>query len=121
MLSAIESEGALYGQSQEGQGKRVMVEFVSANPTGPMHMGNARGGVLGDTLANVLRRDGYDTWITFVLFSFGAALTVTLPNAIVKIRLISSTKHNRFFFFFILISPFPVKRIFTSYIALITF
>ncbi len=47
VLSAIESEGALYGQSQEGQGKRVMVEFVSANPTGPMHMGNARGGVLG--------------------------------------------------------------------------
>ena len=38
-----------------------MVEFVSANPTGPMHMGNARGGVLGDTLANVLERDGWDT------------------------------------------------------------
>ena len=58
VLSAIESEGALYGQSQEGQGKRVMVEFVSANPTGPMHMGNARGGVLGDTLASVLSACG---------------------------------------------------------------
>ena len=49
----------------EGRGEKVMVEFVSANPTGPMHMGNARGGVLGDTLANVLRRDGYDTWKEF--------------------------------------------------------
>ena len=71
VLSAIESEGALYGQSQEGQGKRVMVEFVSANPTGPMHMGNARGGVLGDTLANVLRRDGYDTWKEFYVNDAG--------------------------------------------------
>ena len=71
VLSAIESEGALYGQSQEGQGKRVMVEFVSANPTGPMHMGNARGGVLGDTLANILRRDGYDTWKEFYVNDAG--------------------------------------------------
>ena len=71
VLSVIESEGALYGQSQEGQGKRVMVEFVSANPTGPMHMGNARGGVLGDTLANVLRRDGYDTWKEFYVNDAG--------------------------------------------------
>ena len=71
VLSAIESEGALYGQSQEGQGKRVMVEFVSANPTGPMHMGNARGGVLGDTLANVLRRDGWDAWKEFYVNDAG--------------------------------------------------
>ena len=48
-----------------------MVEFVSANPTGPMHMGNARGGVLGDTLANVLRRDGYDTWKEFYVNDAG--------------------------------------------------
>ena len=48
-----------------------MVEFVSANPTGPMHMGNARGGVLGDTLANVLRRDGCDTWKEFYVNDAG--------------------------------------------------
>ena len=71
VLSAIESEGALYGQSQEGQGKRVMVEFVSANPTGPMHMGNARGGVLGDTLANVLSMTGYDVWKEFYVNDAG--------------------------------------------------
>ena len=49
VLSDIEREGAAYGQCDEGHGEKVMVEFVSANPTGPMHMGNARGGVLGDT------------------------------------------------------------------------
>ncbi len=59
VLSAIETEGAHYGSSDEGEDKRVMVEFVSANPTGPMHMGNARGGVLGDTLAAILDRLGY--------------------------------------------------------------
>jgi arginyl-tRNA synthetase len=48
-----------------------MVEFVSANPTGPMHMGNARGGVLGDTLAQVLRRAGYDTWKEFYVNDAG--------------------------------------------------
>ena len=48
-----------------------MVEFVSANPTGPMHMGNARGGVLGDTLANVLARDGWDTWKEFYVNDAG--------------------------------------------------
>ena len=71
VLAAIEAEGPLYGQSQEGKGEKVMVEFVSANPTGPMHMGNARGGVLGDTLANVLRRDGYDTWKEFYVNDAG--------------------------------------------------
>ena len=59
------------GGGGEGRGKRVMVEFVSANPTGPMHMGNARGGVLGDTLANVLARDGWDTWKEFYVNDAG--------------------------------------------------
>ena len=52
VLSAVESEGADYGTNDLLAGKKYMVEFVSANPTGPMHMGNARGGVLGDTLAS---------------------------------------------------------------------
>ena len=71
VLAAIEAEGARYGAGDEGAGKKVMVEFVSANPTGPMHMGNARGGVLGDTLANVLSRDGYDTWKEFYVNDAG--------------------------------------------------
>ena len=58
VMSAVESEGAAYGRSDILAGQKIMVEFVSANPTGPMHMGNARGGVLGDTLASVLSACG---------------------------------------------------------------
>ena len=71
VLSAVEADPAEYGGSDEGHGQKVMVEFVSANPTGPMHMGNARGGVLGDTLANILRREGYDTWKEFYVNDAG--------------------------------------------------
>ncbi|MDD6728734.1 MAG: arginine--tRNA ligase [Eubacteriales bacterium] len=52
--------GDSYGKSDYGQGKKVLVEFVSANPTGPMHIGNARGGAIGDCLASVLEWAGYD-------------------------------------------------------------
>ncbi|MBR1689872.1 MAG: arginine--tRNA ligase [Oscillibacter sp.] len=58
VLEAVEQEGAAYGTSDTLAGQKIMVEFVSANPTGPMHMGNARGGVLGDTLAAVLEACG---------------------------------------------------------------
>ena len=71
VLFAVEAQGTAYGSGDDGKGQKVMVEFVSANPTGPMHMGNARGGVLGDTLANVLARDGYDTWKEFYVNDAG--------------------------------------------------
>ncbi len=71
VLSAIEREDAAYGQSDEGKGQKVMVEFVSANPTGPMHMGNARGGVLGDAIAAILERLGYDVWREFYVNDAG--------------------------------------------------
>ena len=70
-LSAVESEGAAYGRSNALKGQRIMVEFVSANPTGPMHMGNARGGVLGDTLAAVLAAAGADVWREFYVNDAG--------------------------------------------------
>ena len=59
ILLEIEESGDEYGRSDFGAGKKVLVEFVSANPTGPMHMGNARGGALGDCLAAVLDFAGY--------------------------------------------------------------
>ena len=71
VLAAVEADPAGYGSSDVGHGQKVMVEFVSANPTGPMHMGNARGGVLGDTLANVLSRVGYNTWKEFYVNDAG--------------------------------------------------
>lgn len=60
VLLDIDECGDNYGKSSFGNGKKINVEFVSANPTGPMHMGNARGGALGDCLASVLEWAGYD-------------------------------------------------------------
>ena len=60
VMSAVETEGENYGSADALHGEKIMVEFVSANPPGPMHMGNARGGVLGDTLASVLSFCGAD-------------------------------------------------------------
>ena len=59
IVENVLSEGGDYGKTQLGAGKKVLVEFVSANPTGPMHIGNARGGAIGDCLASVLQWAGY--------------------------------------------------------------
>ncbi len=71
VLSEIEEKGENYGNSDFGQNKKYMVEFVSANPTGPMHMGNARGGALGDCLAAVLQKAGYDVYREFYVNDAG--------------------------------------------------
>lgn len=59
VVEDVLEKGEDYGKSDYGNGKRVLVEFVSANPTGPMHIGNARGGAIGDCLAAVLDQAGY--------------------------------------------------------------
>ena len=66
-----EREGADYGCNDTLKGQKIMVEFVSANPTGPMHMGNARGGALGDCLAAVLDWSGYDVTREFYINDAG--------------------------------------------------
>lgn len=71
VLDAVRAEGGDYGRSGDGGGEKVMVEFVSANPTGPMTIGNARGGVLGDSLASVMDRAGYDVWREFYVNDAG--------------------------------------------------
>ena len=71
ILNAIEAEKDQFGQTDFGGGKKVNVEFVSANPTGPMHMGNARGGALGDCLANILRLAGFDVTKEFYVNDAG--------------------------------------------------
>ena len=70
-VACIEDEGADYGCNDMLKGKKYMVEFVSANPTGPMHMGHARGGVLGDTLASVLQKSGAQVWREFYVNDAG--------------------------------------------------
>lgn len=71
VLSVIEAEQDNFGRVSVGNGKKVMVEFVSANPTGPMHMGNARGGALGDSLAAILDWAGYDVTREFYVNDAG--------------------------------------------------
>lgn len=60
IVKDVMAKGENYGKSEYGKGKKVLVEFVSANPTGPMHIGNARGGAIGDCLASVLQWAGYE-------------------------------------------------------------
>ena len=63
--------GADYGKTELGKGKRVLVEFVSANPTGPMHIGNARGGAIGDCLSSLLAEAGYEVSREFYINDAG--------------------------------------------------
>ncbi len=71
VVEEILSNPENYGKSDFGKGENVMVEFVSANPTGPMHMGNARGGALGDCLAAVLDKAGYNAYREFYVNDAG--------------------------------------------------
>lgn len=71
VLKDIVASGDSYGRSDYGEGKKILVEFVSANPTGPMHIGNARGGAIGDCLASVLDAAGYDVQREFYVNDAG--------------------------------------------------
>ena len=71
VVEDVQRSGADYGRSDYGKGRRVMVEFVSANPTGPMHMGNARGGALGDCLAAAMDMAGYSVSREFYINDAG--------------------------------------------------
>lgn len=71
VVEDILSEKEDYGHSDYGKGEKVMIEFVSANPTGPMHIGNARGGALGDCLADAMKCAGFDVTKEFYVNDAG--------------------------------------------------
>ncbi len=71
VMKVIEDEGEDYGRVNIGNGKKIMVEFISSNPTGPMHVGNARGGAIGDCLASILEYAGYDVTREFYVNDAG--------------------------------------------------
>ncbi len=89
ILQDVRRKGDQYGRSDFGKGKRINVEFISANPTGPMHMGNARGGALGDCLAAVLDAAGYDVYREFYVNDAG--------NQIEKFALSLDVRYQQFF------------------------
>ena len=73
-LSVIEEQGADFGRSNQGQGKKVQVEFVSANPTGPLHIGHGRGAALGDSICRLLAATGWDVTREFYYNDAGAQI-----------------------------------------------
>jgi arginyl-tRNA synthetase len=80
-LRTILSEGDDYGRSEVGAGRRVNVEYVSANPTGPMHMGHCRGAVVGDALASLLKYAGYQVTREYYVNDAGAQVDVLARSA----------------------------------------
>ncbi|MCF8708443.1 arginine--tRNA ligase [Rhizorhapis sp. SPR117] len=80
-LAAIHAEGEDYGRSDMGQGVRVNVEYVSANPTGPMHMGHCRGAVVGDALATLLEYVGYKVTREYYINDAGGQVDVLARSA----------------------------------------
>jgi len=85
-LSTIAALGADYGRSAAGGGKRVNVEYVSANPTGPMHMGHCRGAVVGDALASLLEYAGHTVRREYYVNDAGAQVQVLARSAHIRYR-----------------------------------
>ena len=86
LLAGILEEGEAYGRSGHGGGVKVNVEYVSANPTGPMHVGHARGAVVGDTLANMLAFVGYDVTKEYLINDAGAQIDVLGRSVFLRYR-----------------------------------
>jgi len=83
LVGAVQA-GIAYGRANLGQGEKVNVEYVSANPTGPMHVGHARGAVFGDSLANLLAFGGYDVTREYYINDAGAQVDVLARSAYLR-------------------------------------
>ena len=85
-LAEILASGAGYGRSDRGKGEAVNIEYVSANPTGPLHVGHCRGAVLGDTTANLLDAAGYDVTREYYINDAGAQVDALGQSAFFRYR-----------------------------------
>ncbi len=85
-LTQIAAAGDDYGRSTSGKGVRVNVEYVSANPTGPMHMGHCRGAVVGDALANLLEFAGHEVIREYYVNDAGGQVDVLARSAHLRYR-----------------------------------
>jgi len=86
VVDAILKDGDGYGRANQGNGERINVEFVSANPTGPMHVGHCRGAVFGDALANLLKFTGYDVTAEYYINDAGAQVDALARSAYLRYR-----------------------------------
>ncbi len=94
-LGVILSSGDDYGRGLVGKGMKVNVEYVSANPTGPMHVGHCRGAVVGDALANLLDFAGYDVTQEYVINDAGAQIDVLARSVFLRYREALGEEHRR--------------------------
>jgi len=85
-LAAMLNEGTDFGRSKLGAGNKVNVEYVSANPTGPMHVGHCRGAVVGDVLANLLKFAGYDVVKEYYINDAGSQIDVLASSVMLRYR-----------------------------------
>jgi len=86
VLTEIEAQGEGYGRSAIGQGRRVLLEFVSANPTGPLHMGHGRGAALGEALARLLRAAGYSVEREYYINDAGRQMKLLSASVYARYR-----------------------------------
>ncbi len=86
LLTVMVAEGTGYGKSAVGAGRKVNVEYVSANPTGPMHVGHCRGAVVGDTLANLLEFAGYEVTKEYYINDAGSQIDTLARSAFLRYR-----------------------------------
>src|SRR3990167_2121882 len=84
-LRKIIEQGENFGNVEKGKGKKARVEFVSANPTGPLHIGNARGGPIGDTIANTLESNGYKVLREYLHNNIGGQIE-KLVQSIINVK-----------------------------------
>jgi arginyl-tRNA synthetase len=86
LLKAVERQRDRYGSSDLGKGQRVQVEFVSANPTGPLHIGHARGAVVGDVVANILAAVGYQVFREYYINDAGNQMNNLGKSVLLRYR-----------------------------------
>lgn len=86
LLKEVEDEGSRYGSSNLGKGLRIQVEFVSANPTGPLHIGHARGAVVGDVVANILTAVGYEVFREYYINDTGNQMNNLGKSVLLRYR-----------------------------------
>ena len=83
-LRKVAAQGAAYGRSNVGNGRKVMVEFVSANPTGPMHVGHGRQAAVGATLSNVLEATGHDVYREYYINDAGRQIDILASSVYLR-------------------------------------
>ena len=86
VVGEIEEQGRMFGSSKNGNGRRIVVEYVSANPTGPLHIGHGRGAAVGDSLTRLLRFAGYDVSTEYYINDAGRQMRLLGDSVYLRMR-----------------------------------